>query len=345
VIINIHSDMKKKCLLLCSKQGAYRLLTATSIVAFLLSQTSCEKRPPEYEEISTQSTSTAGPNRVIRTKGEAGVGRLIISEPESESDRLRPLKTALSTASSSFISQGFASSVSVYFMDLNTAEWIAINGNEGYTPGSLVKVPVVMSFLKKSEIESDLMGRKLFFDPNIPPIPLQTYIIDPIKRGGYYSMRELLERIMRDSDNYSTALVNPQIDYFYFNRIYEDLNQPVPDMHDASYSTTVIDYSRFLNVLYNCTWLSEKNSEMAISWLAASSFKDGIRKHLPANVMVARKFGEYGVGSVKQWHESGIIFQGNRPYLLTIMTKGSDNEKLLQVISELSKITYEYRTK
>ncbi|MFM7078264.1 MAG: serine hydrolase [Bacteroidota bacterium] len=337
--------MKKKFLRLFSNQGIYKTFVATLLLAFLFSQTACEKRAPADGEVPSQTSSAAAPNRVIRNKGESHVGRLIISEPEFESDRLRPLKTALATASNSFVSQGLASSVSIYFMDLSTAEWISINGNEGYTPGSLVKVPVVMSFLKKAEQESDLMDRKLFFDPNTPPIPLQTYIVDPIKRGGSYSMRELLERIMRDSDNYSTALVNPQIDYFYFNKLYQDLNQPVPNMHDASYSTNVVDYSRFLNVLYNCTWLSERNSEMAVSWLTASLFAEGIRKHIPANVVVAHKFGEYGSGTSKQWHESGIVFQGNRPYLITIMTKGTENEKLLKVISELSKITYEYRIK
>lgn len=345
MIINIHPDMKKKCLRLFYFRSAYRLPVAALFIFSLVFQTACEKRSKDESRVPDQETPTISPNRVIRSKGAANVGRLIISEPGSESERLRPLKSALATDISNFVAQGFATSISLHFLDLNTSEWIAINGNEGYTPGSLVKVPVVMSFLKKSENEPDFMGRKLFFDPGIPPIPLQTYIVDPIKRGNSYTMRELLERIMRDSDNYSTALVNPQIDYHYFNMLYTDLNQSVPNMHDINYVTNVIDYSRFLNVLYNCTWLTEKNSEMAISWLTASSFNGGIKKHIPGDIQVARKFGEYGVGSTKQWHESAIVFQTNRPYLLTVMTKGVDNEKLMQVISDLSKVTYEYRIK
>jgi hypothetical protein len=64
-------------------------------------------------------------------------------------------------------------------------------------------------------------------------------------------------------------------------------------------------------------------------------------KGLPANCIVAHKFGEGGLDNAPNFSESGIIYCGNTPYLVTIMTKGKDMKMLPLVVSDISKKVYE----
>ena len=105
-------------------------------------------------------------------------------------------------------------------MDLNTGAWFAINGSEGYTPGSLIKLPVCLSFFKSSELKSGVMERMIYYDAQMQGVPSQTYVVEPIKPGNAYPMAELIKRVLRDSDNYSTFLINEQIDYVALKMLY-----------------------------------------------------------------------------------------------------------------------------
>lgn len=335
--------MNIKCLLSFFEKGAYRSLTGASIIVsvFILS---CEKSSRDSSIIAPEPNSQSEANlHVLRSHGSKLVNKLLATDSYEESMRLDPLKSKVSNLISNYKSQNAVASASVFFMDLNTGAWFAINGSEGYTPGSLIKLPVCLSFFKSSELKAGIMERLLFYDPKLHGVPLQTYEVEPIKPGKAYSMAELIRRVLKDSDNYSTSLINEQIDYDALKMLYEDLDQAVPDMHDISYTTNVIDYSRFLQVLYNGTWLSERNSETALSYLAQSSFNEGLVKLLPAGITVPRKFGEYGKSGFKQWHESGIVYAPKGHYLITVMTKGYDSEKLRLVIAEISKAIYEGR--
>ncbi len=57
-------------------------------------------------------------------------------------------------------------------------------------------------------------------------------------------------------------------------------------------------------------------------------------------VPIAHKFGESGTPIEMQLHESAIVYLKNKPYLLTVMTKGKDNKTLSKLIGEISAVTY-----
>ncbi len=342
MLINIIADMKIKCLLPFFNKGAYRLLTGSILIPSVF-YSSCEKSARDNPSISQANKVEAATLYVLRANGPKLVNKLLASDSYNESARLEPLKSKVSNLVAGYKTQNAISSASVYYMDLKTGEWFAINGSEGYTPGSLVKLPVCMSFFKLSEYKPGTMERQIFYDPNLHGVPSQTFEVDPIKPGRAYSMSELIRRVLKDSDNYSTSLINYQIDYDALKLLYRDLDQAVPDMHDISYTTNVMEYSRFLQILYNGTWLNETNSETALKYLSESSFKEGLTSLLPDNLVVPRKFGEYGSNEIKQWHESGIVYAADGHYLITIMTKGYDREKLRLAIAEISKAIYEGR--
>jgi beta-lactamase class A len=96
-----------------------------------------------------------------------------------------------------------------------------------------------------------------------------------------------------------------------------------------------------MNVLYDAGYLTIANSEYAISLLSESEFKEGIVKGVPNTVRVAHKYGEWGEPGSRELHESALIYMNKSPYLLTIMTKGTDSKKLAEAVSRISRITYD----
>jgi beta-lactamase class A len=74
--------------------------------------------------------------------------------------------------------------------------------------------------------------------------------------------------------------------------------------------------------------------------LEKCEFKGGIVNGLPSDVRVVHKFGESGTPVEMQLHESAIIYDKDKTYLLTVMTKGKDNKSLSSLISKISELVH-----
>jgi hypothetical protein len=83
------------------------------------------------------------------------------------------------------------------------------------------------------------------------------------------------------------------------------------------------------------------NSEHALELMTRSDFKSGLVAGLPSGVEVAHKFGEAGDQNEKQLHETGLVYAEGNPYLITVMTRGSNADSLASAIASISKLVYE----
>ena len=59
------------------------------------------------------------------------------------------------------LAKGRANHISVYFRDLNNGPWFDIKSNEPFAPASLLKVPVLLGYLKWSEIDPALLSQEI----------------------------------------------------------------------------------------------------------------------------------------------------------------------------------------
>lgn len=143
------------------------------------------------------------------------------------------------------------------------------------------------------------------------------------------------------SDNNATFLLNQNLDGKAFLKIFSDLNISISKGANLNTLMNVKDYSRLLTVIYNSGYLSINHSEYAAELLSQCDFKRGMVKALPPNTKIVHKFGEMVDSRYHELHECGIIYSKNATFLLTIMTKGADNNELSDVISEITNITYQ----
>ena len=235
-----------------------------------------------------------------------------------------------------------ANFVSVYFRDLNFGPWMGINEKESFSPASLLKVPIMIAALKKAETDPTFLHKKILYTEHLDKAVVPN-ITDPnlVKIGHTYTIEDLMERMIRFSDNEAKEMILRNLDQDFIIKVMSDIgiNTQV-DM--SSDFVSVKDYSGFFRLLYNATYLNRNLSEKALDILSRTSFDKGIMAGLPKGVTVSHKFGEraFSDNNIKQLHECGIVYVSGQPYLLCVMTRGNDFNEQASVIAGISSIVY-----
>ncbi len=229
--------------------------------------------------------------------------------------------------------------VSVYFRDLNNGPWFGIDEKEEFIPGSLLKVPLMISVLREAMENPSILEREVLlekdesFKQEIPPL-------NSLEFGKKYTVAQLVEVMIRFSDNSAADALFKVLKAERLEQSYSDLGISVPQ--NDQYKVSVRTYASFFRILYNATYVNQFYSEKALYLLANSEFSDGIVAGVPSSVPVAHKFGERldEKTGLKQLHDCGIVYLPNRPYLLCVMSKGSNVKVLGEVAADVSRVIY-----
>lgn len=241
------------------------------------------------------------------------------------------------------IAQRRAARVSVYYRDLIDGPWFGIHEDAPYNPASMMKLPVMIAWLKRAERDRRVLGRTFTFDEAEYPGRAQaTRPRKTLRQGESYTVEELLRFMLSFSDNRATWLL-------YRDLRQEEIGDVLDEMdvsNDASSGENQVSahgYSGFFRILFNASYLGREMSEYALRLLTAEDFPQGIQAGVPRGVTVAAKFGEYlpeGPGGEVQLHEFAIVYHPRGPYILGIMTIGRDWAAQAGVIRDVSSAVY-----
>jgi beta-lactamase class A len=291
-------------------------------------------------------------DRAAFTQRRAGGFRYInpllecdIAEDVLRNRELVPFKERITAYLEGRLDPRWASSVSVYFRELNDGLWFSVGDTERYAPASLRKLPLMIALLKTADGPAGraLLEREVTFDlsrdynqdQNLKPSR-------PLVPGQRYQVRELIERMIVQSDNNAFTLLARVVDPAELDRVYALLRMQNPRATGDDAFLSVQTYASFFRVLYNATYLSKEASEWALETLARSEFRAGLVAGVPSSVPVAHKFGEKTdpkAGSF-QLHDCGIVYYPSHPYLLCVMSQGPSFEFLDDVIVAVSRLAY-----
>ena len=321
---------------------------ASSIVTFAICYKAYKKSNLHAATVTSipetvQSSGSSCELTAQRLQGFKLINPLLFADKTCESGNYKGLKIELQDAISRFKQNGILDNASVYIRVFGKGDFISINENAMFHPGSLIKLPILITYLKMEERNPGVLNKKLVFNLPKSGVPQQTYNSNQIVPGRTYSIKELLKYMIAYSDNNATFILNNNVDLDAFKKMFSDFGLVVPDVHDINYQISAKDYSAFLKVVYNSGYLKTEDSEFIAELLTECDFKDGIQSGLPNSIPLAHKFGEWGDRNnpeIHQLSESGIVYLDQTPYLLTIMTQGKDVKKLPDVLNAISKITY-----
>ena len=297
----------------------------------------------QFTEQSISATSANSLNfNVKRMNGYQFIKPLMFVDGDSESEHLMGIKQKIAAIIDRYKTVGDITTASVYLRDYTYNEWTSVNDDERFDPGSLFKVPVLIAILRQNELHPGFLNKSLVYNQRVDAGKNVAFTSKTIQFGQTYTVKELLTFMIKYSDNSATILLEKNLEPKILQKLFSDVGLEVPNIYASQYLFTTREYSYFMRAIYNAAYLSADHSEYAGELLSQCEFKDGILLGLPKGTRVAHKFGESGTQIDKQLHESAIVYLANKPYLLTVMTKGKDNKKLSQLIGEISQTAYNY---
>lgn len=234
----------------------------------------------------------------------------------------------------------------IYVRNLNNGPWFGINENENYSPASLMKLPVLMTYLKWIEDDASVLEKKIFYDEVEESSELYFPATKKLIDKYSYSVKELMEEMIIYSDNKSQLSLVKNIPIDLYVKINTDLGITLPNKDTPENFLSVKEVATFFRILYNASYLNRDSSEYALGILSRVTFNKWLRLWVPENIKIAHKFGERGYTDeswkyIRQLHDCGIVYYTNYPYLACIVTKGDNFDANAAMIWETSRIIYE----
>jgi beta-lactamase class A len=246
------------------------------------------------------------------------------------------------------IQAGEVTEAAVYFRDLYHGPTFGINEYAKFVPASLLKLPMLLTYFRLGEEQPNLLKTSLVFRGTADPFGQDLAHKESIQENVPYTINDLLAYMIKYSDNRAYYVLR---DYLHQVSPDEDLLQRtfidlgiIDPQHWSEDTITVRSYAAMFTQLYHASYLQRREtSEKALALLAEAAFNEGIKAGVPAGTPVAHKFGVRSgfEGNLKQLHDCGIVYYPDNPYLICIMTRGYDEDALSDIISEISKMTYE----
>lgn len=266
-------------------------------------------------------------------------------------NEFKPFEKKINDLISQLKASDKVSDVAFYFRGLKSGYWLGVNQDEEFSPGSLMKVPLMMAYLKKAESDPAILSKQFVYDGKFDANQAEVFkASDAIKPGQKYTVDELIKYMIVYSDNNAANVLLGNIEPNFFGEIFADLGIDLPDLSkgDVDFMSPK-RYSIFFRILRNATYLNDSFSEKSLELLAQAHFPQGLEGGVPASTAVAHKFGEYlfinrDGSQVGQLHDCGFVYGPGRAYFICIMTKGKNYNDLSEAIKQLSTLTFEQVT-
>ena len=232
----------------------------------------------------------------------------------------------------------------VYFEYLPTGTSIGVNDKESFFPASLLKTPLAMEVYKNYENKTLSPNTLLSLTDEDKDFGFGDLWKE--KAGTQYRVSKLMDLLLIYSDNTAQNIHLRHLNGNEVSQVFDELDIPKTRDEYKQPVVTPKNYTSILRCLYLSCHLSKENSNELLRKLTRTIFKDKLPAGVPEGINVAHKIGVAGNpdDNLSAYSDCGIIYLPQRPYALCIMTQ-ANNETATKIISEISKITYDFISK
>ncbi|MCX5785971.1 MAG: class A beta-lactamase-related serine hydrolase [Elusimicrobia bacterium] len=298
------------------------------------------------EDIWPGAGSVLSESTEVRQEGYKFINPLLECENSSAriSVLIRSFRKDLLALVALHSKRGDISDTSIYFRDLNSGPWYGYKEQDKFRPASLLKIPIAMSFYKAAEDNPGILKKQIRFTVERPMPPDRVQTITPkrkIELGKEYTVEQLIEAMIRYSDNQALFLLYGSIPDSYLFDLYKALGVENDVIEKFDGELSVKSFATFYRILFNASYLDRAHSEQLLFFLSESEYENALVAGLPDGVLAAHKFGEGGTLSAeRQLEDCGIVYYPGRPYLLCVMAKGRKLSNLEKYIKAISSLVY-----
>ena len=217
-------------------------------------------------------------------------------------------------------------SAGVVIKDLKMGWEFSHNKEVCFPSASLVKLPIMAAVYNaaqegKINLKDTLVLKTSYKAPGSGELKNKPF-------GSTYSVEELVELMITQSDNTAANMLINLLGFDYLNSYFKQLGLENTNlsrkMMDFKYRkqgvenyTTPADIARLLEMIYRGRLMNREVSQACLEVLAGQKIKDRIPARLPPEALVAHKTGlERNV-----CHDAGIVFTEKGDFLICVLTK------------------------
>jgi beta-lactamase class A len=220
----------------------------------------------------------------------------------------------------------------IYYINLIDGLEFGVNESDEFHAASTVKIPLALciSILMEAGIiqpDRELEYTEDDFETGSGKLQFENY-------GAKYTVQELVGMSIRLSDNVAANMLIRMLGRRNLKTFMRSVGGRVVD--DARNVTCPKDMAIYMKKVYEYSQKSEFCKTL-IHHLESTVFNDRLPALLPKDIKVAHKIGNW-YGS---YHDVGIVFT-EKPYVISIMSKGVYENDALKNIAGISKMFFDY---
>ncbi len=231
--------------------------------------------------------------------------------------------------------------VAVYVENIRDGASMSINGQEGFSPASLSKVPMAILIAKKVE-DNELNWSTPLTIENADRTDSWGDLYQTPERQ--LPLKVVFEKMLKDSDNTAFNVLNHYKDHDdYLNLLWDYYGYYQVNSSDSkTHQVTPKSMYNLFSSLYLSTILQQKDSEYILKLLSNTSFDIHKIANISTDITIAQKFGEKYDDGEQYFHSCGIIYVDDMRVFYCIMTHHLEKDKGQKVIGEILHNIYDY---
>jgi beta-lactamase class A len=220
----------------------------------------------------------------------------------------------------------------VYYYNLTTGDEFGINDEDVFTGASTEKIPINLYLYSRisagaADPNGTLTYLKEDYEDGTGDIRYQ-------KVGTKYTLKRLSVLSIEVSDN---VAANMLVRFLGIQNIKDYMRQVGGTVVvDGQNTSSPKDMGLYMKLVYQFYKNNGALGNELMNSFLNTQYNDRINALLPASVKVAHKIGN----DVEVVNDVGIVF-GDQPYVISIMSKGVDENEAPGVIANISKMIYD----
>ena len=236
--------------------------------------------------------------------------------------------------------------VCINFYDLNKNNGFSVNGDKKVLSASMIKLLILAELMKKI-FENKFSLSDTVMMANFMKIEGDG-VLKELNTGHHFTLKELATLMIIISDNQATNILIDFLGMENINLLGKELGLKESflgrKMMDAEARkkgydnyTCADDISLLLKLIYQEKLINKEASQLMLDILLRQQQGERLQRYLPSDIKIAHKCGDLD----NLENDGGIIWLGDRAYILVVLTNGMPNLQCKQTIGKISKFVYD----
>ena len=236
--------------------------------------------------------------------------------------------------------------VCINFYDLNKNNGFSVNGDKKVLSASMIKLLILAELMKKI-FENKFSLSDTVMMANFMKIGGDG-VLKELNTGHHFTLKELATLMIIISDNQATNILIDFLGMENINQLGKELDLKETflgrKMMDAEARkkgydnyTCADDISLLLKLIYQEKLINKEASQLILDILLRQQQGERLQRYLPSDIKIAHKCGDLD----NLENDGGIIWLGDRAYILVVLTNGMPNLQCKQTIGKISKFVYD----